>query len=199
MDTLKFITDCLAQTHLRLTATCEGLTAAQMAWRPAPTANNIGFILWHVSRNEDSRITATAARQTASASAPLVADLRVADPFAADLWVADRWHLQFNQPPQAPDPGDRQGLRQLHIPPPTVLLAYAEAVHRRTTHFLSKLPPAALDAPTVPAQTAQTVAGSLRHLIVHKNNHHGQIDYLRGLQESDWDLPRGAGAILPQS
>lgn len=80
-----------------------------------------------------------------------------------------------------------------------MLLAYAEAVHRRTTHFLSKLPPAALDAPTGPAQTAQTVAGSLRHLIVHKNNHHGQIDYLRGLQESDWDLPRGAGAILPQS
>lgn len=78
MNTLQFITDCLAQTHLRLAATCEGLTAAQMAWRPAPTANNIGFILWHVSRNEDSRITATA-RQTAGASAP----------FAADLWVAD--------------------------------------------------------------------------------------------------------------
>ena len=199
MDTLKFITDCLAQTHLRLAATCEGLTAAQMAWRPAPTANNIGFILWHVSRNEDSRITATAARQPADASAPFAADLWVADPFAADLWVADGLHLQFGQPPQAPDPGDRQGLRQLHIPPPNVLLAYAEAVHRRTALFLSKLPPAALDAPIGPAQPSQTVAGSLRHLIVHKNNHHGQIDYLRGLQESDWDLPRGAGAILPQS
>ena len=186
MDTLQFITDCLAQTHLRLAATCDGLTAAQMIWRPAPTANNIGFILWHVCRNEDSRITATA-RPTASAP----------DPFAADLWVADRWHLQFGQPPQAPDPGDRQGLRQLHIPPPNVLLAYAEAVNRRTAQFLSKLPSAALDTPTGPAQPSQTVAGSLRHLIVHKNNHHGQIDYLRGLQESDWDLPRGAGAILP--
>ena len=153
MDTLKFITDCLAQTHLRLAATCDGLTAAQMAWRPAPTANNIGFILWHVCRNEDSRITTTAARQPADASAP----------FAADLWVADGWHIQFNQPPHAPDPGDRQGLRQLHIPPPNVLLAYAEAVHRRTAQFLSKLPPAALDAPTAPAQPAQTIAGSLRH------------------------------------
>ena len=217
MDTLKFIADCLAQTHLRLAATCEGLTAAQMAWRPAPTANNIGFILWHVCRNEDSRITATAARQPADASAPFAADLWVADPFAADLWVADPfasdlwladsfaadlwvadgWHLQFGQPPQAPDPGDRQGLHQLHIPPPNVLLAYAEAVNRRTAQFLSKLPPAALDAPISPTQPPQTIGGSLRHLIVHKNNHHGQIDYLRGLQESDWDLPRGAGAILP--
>ena len=188
MDTLKFITDCLTQTHLRLAATCDGLTAAQMAWRPAPTANNIGFILWHVCRNEDSRITATA-RQPAGTSAP----------YATDLWVADGWHIQFGQPPHAPDPGDRQGLRQLHIPPPEVLLNYAEAVNRRTTHFLSTLPPAALDAPIGPAQPGQTIGGSLRHLIVHKNNHHGQIDYLRGLQESDWDLPRGAGAILPQS
>ena len=106
MDTLKFITDCLAQTHLRLAATCDGLTGAQMIWRPAPTANNIGFILWHVSRNEDSRITA-AARQPAGASAP----------FAADLWVADGWHVQFGQPPHAPDPGDRQGLRPTAHPP----------------------------------------------------------------------------------
>ena len=44
MDTLKFIAYCLAQTHLRLTATCDGLTAEQMRWRPAPAANNIGFI-----------------------------------------------------------------------------------------------------------------------------------------------------------
>ena len=185
MDAPKFIADCLEQTHLRLTATCAGLTAAQMEWRPAPTANNIGFILWHVCRNEDTRITATA---QPGASPPA--------PFAADLWVAEGWHLQFNQPAHAPDPGDRQGLRQLNIPPPAVLLAYAEAVNRRTTQFLSTLTPAALDAPADPNQT---IGGSLRHLIVHKNNHHGQIDYLRGLQEPDWDLPRGAGAILPQS
>jgi len=41
------------------------------------------------------------------------------------------------------------------------------------------------------------VAGSLRHLITHKNNHHGQIDYLRGLQEEARDLPRGTGVVLP--
>ena len=38
------------------------------------------------------------------------------------------------------------------------------------------------------------MGGSLRHVIVHKNNHHGQIDYLRGLLEEDWDLtPRNRG------
>lgn len=30
-------------------------------------------------------------------------------------------------------------------------------------------------------------------MITHKNNHHGQIDYIRGLLQSDWDLPPGTG------
>ena len=181
METLNFITDCLAQTHLRLMATCDGLTAEQMAWRPAPAANNIGFILWHVCRNEDSRVTRTAGEQSK---------------FASDLWVTDGWHRSFNQPITAPDPGDRLGLRSLAIPPPDVLLAYAETVNRRTMQFLASLDPPALDAPIGPPEPGQTTAGSLRHIIVHKNNHHGQIDYLRGLQQEDWDLPRGMGARL---
>ena len=181
MDTVNFIADCLTQTHLRLTATCAGLSEERMAWRPTPTANNIGFILWHLCRNEDSRITVTAGR---------------ASGFEADLWVADGWHIRFGQPAAAPDPGDRQGLRRLSIPAPEVLLAYADGVNRRTGRFLGSLDDDSLDAPVGPAEPGQTVGGSLRHIIVHKNNHHGQIDYLRGLQEADWDLPRGAGAVL---
>ena len=181
MNTIQFIADCLAQTHIRLMATCDGLTGEQMAWRPAPTANNIGFILWHVARNEDSRVTATAGRQ---------------DGFEADLWVADGWHQRFGQLETAPDPGDRLGLRSLAIPAPDVLLAYAEAVNSRTVRFLETLDDGLLNGHIGHREPRQTVGGSLRHMIVHKNNHHGQIDYLRGLQEEDWDLPRGTGGIL---
>ena len=184
VNTVQFIADCFAQTHIRLMATCDGLSADQMAWRPAPTANNIGFILWHVARNEDSRVTATA-----------TAGRR--DGFEADLWVAGQWHTRFGQPETAPDPGDRLGLRTLEIPAPGgVLLSYAEAVNSRTMRFLETLDGAALNGHTGREEPRQTVGGSLRHMIVHKNNHHGQIDYLRGLQEEDWDLPRGTGGIL---
>ena len=44
MGSTAFITDCLAQVHLRLMATCDDLSNEQLVWRPAPTANNIGFI-----------------------------------------------------------------------------------------------------------------------------------------------------------
>ena len=181
MNTTQFIADCITQTHLRLHATCDGLTVEQTLWRPAPTANNIGFILWHMGRHEDSRVTATA---------------RGSAGFEADLWVADEWYERFDQPKDAPDPGDRLGLRSLAIPSPDVLLSYFKAVNERTMRFILSLDDAGLDAYLEPHEPRRTVADSLRHVIVHQNNHHGQVDYLRGLQEEDWDLPRGTGGIL---
>ncbi len=178
MDAIGFISDCLAQVHLRLMATCEGLSPDQLLWRPAPTANNIGFILWHLSRNEDARVTNPGG-------------------LGEDLWASGAWHEKFGQPATAPDPGDRMGLRALAIPSLEVLVGYAEAVHQRSILYVSKLKPEVLDQAPDAARPEHTVAGSLRHLITHKNNHHGQIDYLRGLQEEEWDLPRGTGVVLP--
>ena len=182
MNTVQFISDCLEQTYLRLMETCDGLTGEQMAWRPAPTANNIGFILWHMTRNEDARISRTAGRQ---------------GDFEQDLWVTGGWFERFGQPETAPDPGDRLGLQSLAIPGPDVLLTYAEAVSSRTMRFLASLDDASLNEHMGGREARQTLGGSLRHVIVHKNNHHGQIDYLRGLQEEDWDLTPGTGGILP--
>ena len=180
MDAVAFISDYLAQVHLRLMATCEGLTNEQLLWRPAPTANNIGFILWHLARNENARITNTG---------------KLAD----DIWATESWHQKFGQPVTAPDPGDRLGLRALAIPSLEVLTGYAEAAHQRTLKYLSGFTPEALNQAPDPELPELAVAGSLRHLITHKNHHHGQIDYLRGLQmEEAWGLPRCTGVVLPQ-
>ncbi len=182
MSTVQFISDCLQQTHIRLMATCDGLSGEQMLWRPSPTSNNIGFILWHVTRNEDRRVSRTAGRK---------------GEFEADLWSSEGWYQRFGQPETAPDPGDRLGLRTLAIPGPDVLIAYAHAVTRRTVGFLESLEDAQLGDQMGDGDQQETVSDSLRHIIVHKNNHHGQIDYLRGLQEEDWDLTPGTGRILP--
>ena len=53
---VSFISDCLEQVQIRLLETCEGLTQEEVVWRPAPYANNIGLILWHVTRAEDNLI-----------------------------------------------------------------------------------------------------------------------------------------------
>ncbi len=178
MDAVGFISDCLAQVNLRLSATIEGLSPEELLWRPAPTANNIGFILWHLIRNEDTRVTTTGN-------------------LGADIWASDSWHERFGQPATAPDPGDRMGLRALAIPSLEVLVGYSQAVQQRTARYVSGLTPEDLDQAPNAARPEHTVSGSLRHLITHKNNHHGQIDYLRGLQDEGWDLPRGTGVVLP--
>ena len=180
MDAVTFISDTLRQVQLRLLATCEGLTQDQVLWRPSTQANNIGFILWHLTRGEDNVISNLSGPESA-------------------LWVSQGWYEKFNQPVGAPDPGDRLGLQSLPIPGLEVLLGYSKAVHEKSQSFFSTLPGNRLDEAQDPTRPQRTVAASLRHLITHKNNHHGQIDYIRGLQDQNWDLPPGTGIVLPDA
>lgn len=177
MDTVSFISDCLEQVRIRLLGTCEGMNQEEVLWRPEPYANNIGFVLWHVTRAEDNLV------------------MRLENGHA--LWVTGGWHEKFGQPVNAPDPGDRMGLRALAIPGLPVLLGYSQAVGEQTRRLLGELTVDRLDQPIGPSQPGQTVTANLRHLITHRNNHHGQMDYIRGLQNQTWDLPPGTGAVLP--
>ena len=178
MDTISFITDSLDQVHVRLLATCDGLTQEQVVWRPAPYANNIGFILWHVARGEDRMITQLSGGST-------------------DLWESEGLYIRFGQPVEMPDPGDRMGLRSLAIPATDTLTGYLKAAHQKTSGYLATLLDDRLAEIPETYPRGVTVSQALRHLITHKNNHHGQIDFLRGLQDPNWDLPRGTGMTLP--
>ena len=178
MDTISFITDSLDQVHVRLLATCDGLTQEQVVWRPAPYANNIGFILWHVARGEDRMIN-----QLSRA--------------AADLWESEGWYERFGQPVEMPDPGDRMGLRSLPIPSIDTLIGYHKAAHLQTSGYLATLSDDRLAEVPETYRQGVSVGQALRHQITHKNNHHGQIDFIRGLQDPQWDLPPGTGMTLP--
>lgn len=179
LNTIEFISQSLQQVQIRLLATCDCLSDEQVLWRPSPHSNNIGFILWHVARAEDD----------------VASRLRGNE---ATLWVSDRWFEKFGQPVDSPDPGDRMGLRALSLPALEVLMAYLEAVYRRTQETVSGLTESDLDGRGDNSESDRTAGISLRHLITHKNNHHGQIDYIRGLQDEDWDLPPGTGVQLPE-
>ena len=72
----------------------------------------------------------------------------------------------------------------------------SKAVNECTMRFIASLDDASLEAFMSLEESCQTVGGSLSHVIVLRNNHPGQIDYLRDLQEEDLDLPLGTGDIL---
>jgi len=178
MGAVKFISDCLAEVHLRLMAICGNLTNDELLWPPAPTSNNIGFIVWHLARGEDARIADTGKLDE-------------------NIWATELRYNRFGQPITAPDPGDRMGLRALAIPSSEMLVGYAESARRRTLKYPSGLSDSGLDQAPDPDRPDLAVASSLRHLATHKNNHHGQIDYLRGLQDEAWDLPGHRNSALP--
>ena len=180
MDTVKFVEQCLNEVHERLTKSLHGLNQEELIWRPAPHANCIAEILWHVVRSED-RMT------------------RPRIGLGAELWESQQWYQRFGYPREQPRGTDYQLLRVLDLPAPQLedLLAYMEAVHQDTLGKLHSLSPADLDRLPDPAHPERPIASYFRHLIIHKNNHHGQIDYIRGLIQPDWDLPPGTGIVQP--
>jgi hypothetical protein len=117
-------TDVLADGIERIrdlvSSTAEGLTTDDLAYRPGPKANSIGWLLWHLSRVEDSHVAELAADE--------------------QLWIRDGFAeaLGFRA-----DPGDSgyghtpEQSAAVRIERPDVLVAYHDAVARRALALLA--------------------------------------------------------------
>jgi DinB family protein len=178
MDTARFVAQCLGQVHERMLKSLHGLGKSELVWRPAPHANCIAEIVWHAVR---------------------VAD-RLAGPrvgLGLELWERDRWFERLGYPREQPPAIDYQLFSRLSLPVPSLedLLAYKQAVHLDTLDKLRRLSPDDFDRAPDPAQPERTVATYFRHQVTHQNNHHGQVDYIRGLMQPGWDLPPGTGLV----
>lgn len=175
MDAVTFIAQSLSQVHERLTKSLEGLTSQQVAWRPAEGANAIVEILWHAARAEDRTVKVA-----------LGADM--------DVWESQDWRQRINL---AGESGldDSYRFLELGLNAPNLddLVAYFDAINENTLAIVRGMSPADLDRIPEPSMPEHSVAARLRHLITHNNNHHGQIDYIRGLTQPEWDLPPGTG------
>jgi uncharacterized damage-inducible protein DinB len=178
MDAITFIRQAVTQAHERLRASLEGLTDADAAWRPAPKANTILEIAWHVARADDR----LGRRRTG---------------LGPELWDRDGWRERLGSVGDV-DPGESyQFLNDHAARPPRLedIRAYLEAVHRDTLEKLRTLTPADLDRVPDPRQPDHDVAAYFRHMITHKNNHHGQVDFIRGLRHPEWELAPGTGIV----
>lgn len=176
MEALTFIRQSMTQAHERLLATLEGLDQEALVWRPAPHANAIVEIVWHVARADD-RLG------------------RRMSGLGPEVWSSQEWHRAFGLTEDS-DPGaSYQFLRGGGaFPRIETIVEYLHAIHADTLRRLAQLDPEDLDRVPDPERPQWTVAACFRHMITHKNNHHGQIDFIRGLRQPGWDLPRGTGA-----
>ncbi len=173
MDCNDLIVDGLNRVEEDFRQTLLGLSAEQLAFRPAEHANSIAWLAWHLSRVEDDHVSEIAGRPQA--------------------WIEERWHERFGKPADPSDTGFGYSAEQVAAVSPEgaeVLVAYYAVVHNRSLAHLAAASCADMDRvidtrwdPPV------TVGVRLVSVVNDATQHVGQMAYLRGLIEGRKWLP----------
>ena len=152
----------------RVHSAVDGLTPESLRWRPAPDANSIGWLVWHLARIQDDH----------------VAELLGAE----QEWTSGAWAAHFGLPTEAMDTGyghDAVDVARVQPTGPDVLVAYYESVADRTRKLLDTVTAEGLDGivdkrwdppVTLGVRLVSVLADDLQHV--------GQAAYIRGLLPS---------------
>src|SRR3979490_2911021 len=119
MDCKDLLIDGLGRVEENMRMTLEGLSAEQLAFRPAEHTNSIGWLAWHLTRVEDDHVSELAGRPQA--------------------WIQEGWHDKFGRPADKDDTGFGHGPEEVASIKPDraqVLLDYYAAVHQRSLHYM---------------------------------------------------------------
>jgi uncharacterized damage-inducible protein DinB len=150
------------QEHLR--AAVEGLSPQQLVYRPAPDANSIAWLAWHLVRIQDRQIADVAGTE--------------------QVWTADGWSDRFGLPfkPSATGYGfTSEQVGQVRVESADLLLDYAAAVHTRTAEFLRTLTDSDLDRVVDESWDPPVTLGvRLVSVLDDDLQHVGQAGYVRG-------------------
>ncbi|GAA3230541.1 DUF664 domain-containing protein [Dactylosporangium siamense] len=144
----------------------DGLSAEQLRWAPAPGANTVGWLVWHLTRVQDEHVT----------------DLIDG---AEQLWVGGAWASRFGLEPDPDDTGYGHTAAQVQaVRPdgPEALMGYFEAVSARTVEWLATLAEQDLDRVVDERWDPPVTLGvRLISILNDDTQHAGQAAYVRGL------------------
>ena len=160
MDARTFLLKLIDGTYDILDAALEGLTAEQLPWVPAGTANPIGLTIVHALSSEDMFISTLCGK--------------------AQVWQTQGWSekLKLSEPP-----GYGQDWTVYRNAKLTVesLLSYREAVRLETKVYLDAVTSEDLDRSVAIFGGSQLVADVLLLLCKHLLMHAGEIAALKGV------------------
>lgn len=150
----------------QLLTVLDGLTVAEIKQRPAPGANPIGWLCWHVTRS---------------------CDRLLGDAFLGEqLWISDGWHRKFSREPDFNDTGvghtDEQ-VDGLYFPDVRTLRDYHNAVMEKLIDNIGTLTDADLDRDCYNSHARENPQTMARRIVGVLNNlqHVGQAHYARGI------------------
>ncbi len=144
--------------------TLDGLSAEDLARRPAGGGNPVGWLVWHLARVQDDH---------------------VADAFGAEqVWTSEGWAERSGVPLDPRDTGYGHTADEVDAVrlDPDVLLGYVEAVHARTAEHLSAVTDPDLDRVVDTSYDPPVTLGvRLVSVLGDDLQHAGQAAYVRGL------------------
>lgn len=165
MQLQRYIGIELSSSKKALIRALDGLTQAEVAWRPASGCNSIGLILFHMIRTEDSLIQGLLQKK----------DL---------IWISEKWYEQLGL--SRDEEGSHYSADQVNafkVPQLSLLISFYDAVRVQTKAKLRNMAIEAFDEMVTFANFGDMPVGALfSFMIAHANEHIGEMAYLRGMQ-----------------
>jgi uncharacterized damage-inducible protein DinB len=165
MTIAELLADAFGRIREEVHAAVDGLTADQLAFRPGPDANSIGWLVWHLARVQDDHVADAAGFE--------------------QVWLTAGWADRFGLPLDPADHGfghDSAQVASVRIASAELLTGYYDAVHEQSLRYVQDLTEADLDR-IVDTRWDPPVTLGVRLISVIDDDvqHAGQAAYVRGL------------------
>jgi hypothetical protein len=160
------LTDAFGRIRELVERVTSGFTLDQLTARVDDDANTIAWLVWHLSRVEDSSIASAASDD--------------------QLWISAGWSAKFALPFDDSASGYGQSSQDVGAVRVSgdLLLGYYDAVHQRTVDYLTGLDDGELDRIVDTRFTpAVTLGVRLVSILSDELQHVGQAAYARGIIE----------------
>jgi len=146
----------------------KGLVEDDLDWQPKHDCNSIGWLVWHLTRQQDAQIASLIGGE--------------------QLWVTDKWYTKFGRQPEPDDVGFGHSPEQVSAfksPESRTLLDYNRAVVERSKQYISSLSENDLDRELNEPwfQPPPTVGVRLVSILDDSVLHAGQAAYIRGMRQ----------------